>query len=228
MLTKETVEKAMPPSLKGSVTQSLVDQINNATSDPEIAQNIRDNFVSFTTVLKDGKYSTEHYLNAVKYVSYKLMGNTNFDAYCKTFPQKYQDFVSKGVSNKDISAYVAAFAKGKLVNAIMEQTHIPMWIVNQEIYQRAINTQVDLMDNAQSEKVRCDAANSILTHLAKPKEAANALINIDMRSDGMDAMKDMITVLAQKQLEAINAGVPTKDIAEQKLIVGEVIPNGVD
>lgn len=50
----------------------------------------------------------------------------------------------------------------------------------QHIYQKAINVQADLMSNANSEMVRMQAANSILTHLAKPKEVG-PLINLDLR-----------------------------------------------
>jgi hypothetical protein len=218
MLTKEIVERAVPANLKNAVTQSLVDQVNNAAADPLIAEQIRNNFVSYTGVLKDGKFKTEDYLNAVCYVSYKLMGDTNKDAYFKAFPQRYQALLQKGTSEKDISAYVSAYAKGKLVNLIMEQTLVPSWVLNQDLYQRALNVQADLMISAQSEKVRTDAANSILTHLTKPKEAG-PLINIDAReTSGMTELKDMLGKLAAQQLSLIQGGVTAKEIAAQRII----------
>jgi hypothetical protein len=218
MLTKEIVERAVPANLKNAVTQSLVDQVNNAAADPLIAEQIRNNFVSYTGVLKDGKFKTEDYLNAVCYVSYKLMGDTNKDAYFKAFPARYQALLQKGTSEKDISAYVSAYAKGKLVNLIMEQTLVPSWVLNQDFYQRALNVQADLMINAQSEKVRTDAANSILTHLTKPKEAG-PLINIDAReTSGMTELKDMLGKLAAQQLSLIQGGVTAKEIAAQRII----------
>ena len=90
--------------------------------------------------------------------------------------------------------------------------------LNQDMYQKALNTQADLMMNAQSEMVRTTAANSILTHLAKPKEAG-ALINIDMReTSGMGELKDMLNKMAQQQLDLIDAGVSAKTLAEQRII----------
>ncbi len=221
-LTVEQVEKALPANLKNAATQAFTDHINNIVSDPLVAEQVRNNFISYTSVLKDGKFKTEDYLHAVTYVSYKLMGDTNQDAYFKTFPQRHASLVARGVSNKDISAYVSAYNKGKLVNLILEQTLVPSWVLNADIYQRAINTQADLMINAQSEKVRCDAANSILTHLAKPKEAG-PLINLDMRQDtGMNELKDLLTSLARKQRDMIQEGsVSTREIAEQNIIEGE-------
>ena len=221
MLSVEVVAKAMPANLKGNVTQALVDRINNAVSDPIIAEQIRDNFISYTQVLQDGRYKTEDYLHAVMYVSYKLMGMTNLDAYVRTFPQRYQTLLANGTSSKDIASYVAAYNKGKLVNAILEQTLVPTWVLNQHLYQKALNTQADLMVNAQSEMVRTTAANSILTHLAKPKEAG-PLVNIDMReTSGMDELKNAMVSLARQQQEMINSGISPKVVAEQKLVGGE-------
>lgn len=221
MLSVEAVAKAMPANLKGNVTQALVDRINNAVSDPIVAEQIRDNFISYTQVLQDGRFKTEDYLHAVMYVSYKLMGQTNLDAYVKTFPQRYTALVAAGTSSKDIASYVAAYNKGKLVNAILEQTLVPTWVLNQHLYQQALNTQADLMMNAQSEMVRTTAANSILTHLAKPKEAG-PLVNIDMReTSGMDELKNAMVSLARQQQEMINSGISPKVVAEQKLVGGE-------
>lgn len=220
-LTVNQVITALPASLKSAVTQSLVDKINNVVTDPLVAEEIKNNFISYTGVLKDGKFKTEDYLNAVTYVSFKLMGLSNQDAYFRTFPQRHAALVARGTTTKDISAYVSAFNRGKLVNLILEQTLVPTWVLNQDVYQKAINTQAELMISAQSELVRSNAANSILTHLAKPKEAG-PLINLDMRENsGMNELRDMLTSLAKQQRDLIQGGVPTKQIAEQRLIEGE-------
>lgn len=222
MLTRELVEKALPANLKGAATQALTDQINTIVSDPLVAEQVRNNFVSYSGVLKDGKFKTEDYLHAVTFVSFKLMGDSNQDAYFKTFPQRYQQLLAKGTSSKDISAYVAAYARGKLVNLILEQSLVPSWVLNQDIYQKAINTQYELMTDPDiSPKVRSDAANSLLTHLTKPKEAG-PLVSIDMReTSGMAELKTMLTQLAQTQRQAIESGVSPKEIAAQKIIDGE-------
>ena len=220
-LTVQQVQTALPASLKSAVTQSMVDMINNANSDPLIAEQIRNNYLSYAGVMKDGKFKTEDYLNAVMYVSFKLMGYSNQDAYFKTFPQRHAALLAKGTTSKDISAYVSAYNKGKLVNLIYEQTLVPTWVLNQELHQRALNVQADLMVNAKSELVRSNAANSILTHLAKPKEAG-PLINLDMReTSGMNELRDALAQMAQQQKELIAAGVPTKEIAAAKIIEGE-------
>lgn len=227
MLTQEQIEKALPVTLRNSVTQGLVDRINQAVADPVMAESIRDNFLSYSTVLKEGRYKTEDYLNAVMYVSFKLMDMPNKDAYARTFPARHATLLAKGATEKDISAYVAAYHKGKLVNQIMEQALVPTWVLNQDIHQKAINQLSYLMIHADSQKVQSDSANALLTHLAKPKEAG-PLINLNVsNASGVDEMRDMLTKLAQQQRELIATGITAKAIASQDImeIEAKYVPN---
>ena len=216
-LTVADVSQAVPANLKSAVTQQFVDTINNVVADPEVAQQVRDNFISFASVLRDGKYKMQDYLNAVTYTSYKMMDMSNHDAWCTTFPQRHQALVAAGKSKKDISSHVSMYAKGKLVAAVAEASFIPTWILNRDIQQKAINQLAHLMINAASEKVQAEAASSLLTHLAKPKESG-PLVNINMaESSGMNEMKDMLENLARQQQALIQGGATTKEIAGQRI-----------
>lgn len=227
-LTYEQVVQAMPANLKSAVSQNLVDTINNIAADPLLAENIRNNFVSYTSVLKDGRFKTEDYLHAVMYVSYKLMGNTNLDAYAKTFPHRYANLVAKGTASKDIAAYVVAYNKGKLVNLVLEQTLVPTYVLNAHIYQEAINCQAELMRTAFSEKVRAEAANSILTHLKRP-EAIKGQIDINVKdTSGVNELKNALRDLAQGQLKSIEEGASVALIAGTPMIEVEGTEVGTD
>lgn len=220
-ITLPLLEKALPKNLRRCATQELLDKLNNVASDPVEAEEIKKNFIGYTHILQEGKFDANEYLNAIKYVSYKLMGFSNQESYIKTFPDRYQNFLVRGVSAKDQAAYVAAYNKGKLVNLILEQTLVPTWVLNQDIYQKAINTQAELMANAKSERVRAMAADSILNHLKKP-DAVAPLVNIDMRKDsGIEDMKKALVELAKKQQELIKAGATTKEVIEQDLVIEE-------
>lgn len=221
-LTKDQVEKAVPPNLKGHVTQAFVDQINNLVQDDLIAEQIRNNFISYTGVMKEGKFKLEDYLNAVAFVSYKLMGYGSQDAYFRTFPQRHAQLIAKGTAPKDIAAYVAAYSRNKLVNLIMEQSLVPTWVLNQHVYQQAINVQRELMtDPDVSAKVRSDAANSILTHLKKP-EGKDFQINMDMReTSGISELRSALRDMAQAQQKAIQSGTEVREITAQPLVEGE-------
>lgn len=218
-LTIDQVARALPASLKRCATQSLVDELNKLQLDPEHAETVRENFLSYTKVLQEGRFKVEDYLHAVKFVSFKLMGYTNQDSYYRTFPQRHAALVARGATPQDISAYVSMYAKGKLVNLILEQSLVPSWVLNQDSYQKAINVQVEIMtDQQNSATARTLAANSLLTHLKKP-EAAGPLVNIDLRENsGVNELKDLLGNLARQQIELIQKGVTTREIAAQPII----------
>lgn len=223
MLSEEEIKSALPVNLRGNVSDEFVTTVNNVIADPEAAAVVRENFVSYTHVLREGQFKLTDYLNAVTYASFKIMGLSSREAYERTFPNRYQALAARGASNKDISAYVAAYNQNKLVNLILEHAMIPTWVLNQDSFQKAINVQVELMLTAKSEKVRSDAANSLLTHLKKP-EKAQVEVDVNIReTSGMVELKNMLTELAETQQNLIGRGVPTRDIAHQKLIEGTAI-----
>lgn len=198
----------------------MVDTLNNITTDPIVAQSIRDNFVGYSVILKEGKFKTEDYIHAVAYVSYKLMGYSNEDSYARTFPNRYQTLLAKGTSKKDISAYVAAYHRGKLVNLVMEQCLVPTWVLNQDLQQKAINQLANLMMNANSEKVQSDSAIGLLNALKKPEPKGDFQIKLDTsESSGMREMREMLTQLAGQQRKLIEQGdMKTIDVAASRLI----------
>lgn len=219
-MTVELLKATLPKAMQSSATQEWADHINAIVLDPEVAEEVRNNFLSYTKVLQEGKFKTESYLDAVTYVTHKLMGYSNQDAYIRTFPQRYQTLVARGISAKDLSAYVAAYHSNKLVNLILEQSIVPSWLLNRDVYQRAINTQFELMTDVDvSAKVRSDAANSILTHLKQP-EAQKVELEVGVKQSGgvADLMATM-RQLAKQQQELIQAGVPARQVARQKLTV---------
>ncbi len=228
-LSIDQFKQALPDKVKKSVNQELIDQINTTLSDPDTYEAYRDNLLSYTSVMTDGRFKVTEYISAVRYVSHKLMGCTNIDAYIKTFPDKYQNFLARGVAAKDIASYVTAYNKSKLVNLIFEQTLIPSYVLNQDLYQKALNVQADLMVSAHSEKVRTDAANSLLTHLKMP-EKHKVELEIGVREDSSIAMLRAATLeLAKNQRLSMEAGqMNAQEVAHSKLQVIDVIAKQVN
>ena len=219
-LTVEQFKSALPDKVKKSINQELIDQINTTLSDPEMYEAYRDNLLSYTRVMADGKFKVSSYVDAVRYVSHKLMGCTNIEAYTKTFPDKYARFIQQGVSAKDIASYVTAYNKSKLVNLIFEQTLIPSYVLNQDLYQKALNVQAELMTTANSEKVRCDAANSLLTHLKMP-ETQKVELEIGVKEDSsIAALRETTLALARQQRLMMESGaMNAQEVAHGKLII---------
>lgn len=220
-LTVEQFKVALPDKVKKSVNQELIDQINTTLNDPDMYEAYRDNLLSYTRVMNDGRFKIGDYVNAVKYVSHKLMGASNIEAYTKTFPDKYQRFIQQGVSSKDIASYVTAYNKSKLVNLIFEQTLIPSYVLNQDLYQKALNVQAELMlDTGVSPKVRSDAANSLLTHLKMP-ETQKVELDLKVKEDGsIAALRATTLELARQQRLMVEAGaMNAQEVAHGKLII---------
>ncbi len=219
-LTVEQFRQALPDKVKKSINQELIDQINTTLSDPDMYEAYRDNLLSYTKVMSDGRFKVAEYINAVKYVSHKLMGCTNIEAYSKTFPDKIARFTAQGVAPKDIASYVTAYNKSKLVNLIMEQTLIPSYVLNQDLYQKALNVQAELMVSAKSEKVRSDAANSLLTHLKMP-ETQKVELEIGVKEDSaINALRATTMELARQQRMMLEAGaMNAQEVAHSRLVI---------
>ena len=134
--------------------------------------------------------------------------------------------LNRGLSSKDMSSIISVYNKSKLANSILEQSLIPSWVINQDLYQKAINIQADLMMTASSEKVRSDAANSLLTHL-KPPETKKVELDIGLKQGNeIDQLRDVLAQLTSQQRQMIQTGVVTAtETAEYKLI-GKVIDHG--
>lgn len=221
LITLEEVRASVPTKLQSVVSQSLVDKLNYLNSEvPEAAENIRDNFITYVDVLQEGKYKLTDYLNAIKYISFQLMGKSNRDSFRLTFPDRFKRMQESGKPMKDIDSQVSSYNRNILVNKIREKTIIPSWILNQDAYQEAINTQVRLMRTASSERVQAMAADSILNHLKRPENIQQAQLNINVNTGNiLDELQKNMLKLAESQQGMIKLGVSTKDIAEQRIVV---------
>lgn len=221
--THEIVKSYLPNNLKSFVSDELVDKLNRLSEEPEAEKEIRQNFISYTNVLTEGRFKLDDYLNAVTYVTFKLRGYNNREAWKRTFPEKWNEYYHvRKIELKDIDSLIASYSKGKLVNLILEQTVIPVWLYNQDAYQEAINTQVRLMRTAQSERVQMMAADSLLNHLKKPEAAAESKLNININATSViDDLKDNIKKLAETQRGLIESGMTAKEVAEQEIVDAE-------
>jgi hypothetical protein len=222
-LTMEVFQSVLPDQMKKSVNQQLLDQINATLAEPELYEAYRDNLLSYTRVMKEGRWQIAQYLSACRYATHKLMGDSNIDAYTKTFPDKIARFTAQGVAPKDISSYVTAYNKSQLVMKIMEQTMVPTHVLNQDLYQRALNVQADLMMNAKSEKVRSDAANSILTQLKAPETVKMQMDVAVTQGSEIAQLRQATLELAKQQQLMIQVGAMNAQQVAHQRIQGEVV-----
>ena len=221
-LTVDAVKAVMPKRQKHNITQSLVDELNQLVTEPEAREVFRENLLGYSSVLQDPNVRLPTYVDAVRYVSFQLMGDSNQTAWIKTFPDRYQRLRDMGKDDGFIRATVACYNRNKVVNKIREQSLIPAYIANYDMYQEALNEQRKLMLNAKSEKVRSDAAKCILEQLKLP-ETTKVSLDVNVKEDdSIRELRETTLELVKAQKLAIESGtMDAKRIAEAKIINGE-------
>ena len=220
MMTSDEFKRALPDKMKKSVNHELIAMVNKTLASPDMYEQYRDNLISYASVMNDGRFKLPNYVSAVKYCSHKLMGKSSIAAYSATFPEKIVRFKQQGVHDKDIASYVTAYNKSKLVTLIMEQSLTPFHVLNQDLRQKALNSQVELMLNAKSEKVRSDAANSVLSHTAPPPNQKIELQVSQKQDSVVDELRSVTMSLVAETRKAIEAGVLTpQEAAHQRITI---------
>jgi len=218
-ITIEEFKEAMPVHLRKNICPELVDQVNTVITNPEVAAVFKENVIGLSTVMREGKFKMDSYLHAVKFVSHKLLGDTHIAAWAKTFPGRYNSAIKRGDTRSEIGALASRYASSKLVVLLMGQTMVPTHILNAPLYQRAINNLADLMMNAKSEKVRCDASTGLVAAL-KPPETKKIELDLGVKEDQtIQQLRETTIELVRQQRRMIETGVASaRSIAESKLI----------
>jgi len=219
---------ALPKQMRKGLNPVLIDEINSVILDPEIWDAYTENLFSYTDVLANGRYTIQQYVNAVKYVTYKVINLNNTEAYIKTFPERYKSQLSKGKTNKEISVLVTSYNSGKLVMTIYKQAMIPIALVNAPKVQKMLNVLLTIAeDEEQNGRTRVEAADKFISHCAMPEEASIALdVNIKHGSAGdiINTYKQAIAMMVNGQMKAIADGGDLKQIVNAPIIIeGEVI-----
>ena len=233
-ITLEQLKAVLPKATRRVVTEETVNTINSITDEdgPMFAKIYRENFLSYSKAMRSGNFKTMDYMNAVKYVSYKLMEFSNIDAYMLTFPDRYErlckEFASETIEwirDNKISPFVSIYNKNDLVNIILEQTLVPTHVLNAPLFQEALNVQAVLMTTARSEMVRSTAATSILTY-CKPPELSKLEVSIgydDEQKSVQAKLVDHIGAIALNQQKMLASGMSIGEIQKLNIVAEDVI-----
>lgn len=87
VMTPEEFKAALPIQLKNAVTDEVMNSVNAVLAGPATAA-FKENLLSYSNVLLEGRFKMTSYVSAVRYVSFKLLGGTNKAAFAATFPDK--------------------------------------------------------------------------------------------------------------------------------------------
>jgi hypothetical protein len=214
-----TVKAQVPEHFRSAITQDLLDKLHQLESNPVLANHIQETMVDYISVLRDSPCSMDTYLRLVTFLTGRMRGDDVLACYAKAYPERYAQLVSIGSTEADIRRHAATIEKGKMYVSLVQQALVPSWILNHRAYQQAVTVQVDLMMNSASDMVKTQAANSLLTHLSRPKEASNLIINnnVNAGDDDLGMLKAMMSSLSNKQRDSITVGsATTRDVLDLK------------
>ena len=221
MLQLEAVKKLVPKAQRTMITQDFLDKIEASVTNSEVAEQFKENFVTYLNVLSKGKYKMDDYISAVKYVSYKLLGYSNIKAYAATFPDRYQRLKDEG--QQQIEAFVSMYARGKLVNQIFEQTMVPTYVLNAPLYQEALNELAMMIKDPDVRGMtKVKACEAILQHTKQPEVVKGELTIGIEQSDTINDLREIVENLADTHKVLLERkGMTLKQIAETNIIDAE-------
>lgn len=217
-LELEAVRKLVPKTQRGLITQDFVDRIAASVADTEVAEQFKENFITYINVLSKGRYKMEDYVSAVKYISFKLLGYSNIKAYAATFPERYQRLKDEG--QQQIEAFVSMYARGKLVNQIYEQTMVPTYVLNAPLHQEALNELAMMIKDPDVRGMaKVKACEAILQYTKQPEVVKGELTIGIEQSDTINDLREITENLADTYRVMLEKkGVRLKDVAEANII----------
>ena len=218
MLALESVRKLVPKNQRNLITQEFLDKLEASVNDSLVAEEFKENFVTYLNVLSKGKYKMEDYINAVKYVSFKLLGYSNINAYIATFPERYERLKAEGQTQ--IEAFVSMYNKNKLVIQIYEQTIVPSYVLNAPMHQQALNTLAAMIvDDDVRGMTKVKACEAILQYTKQPDIVKGELTIGIEQSDTINDLREITENLADTyKMMLEKKGMKLKDVAEANII----------
>ena len=217
MLPIESVKKLVPKSQRGLITQEFLDKIEASVQNSVIAEEFKNNFITYLNVLSTGKYKMEDYISAIKYVSFKLLNYSNVDAYAATFPERFNRLKKEG---QQVEAFASMYNKNKLVMQIYEQTIVPSYVLNAPLHQEALNELAKMIkDPYVKGMTKVKACEAILQYTKQP-DVVKGELSIDIgQQDTIAELREVTEQLADTFKKSLEHKVKSlKEISEANII----------
>lgn len=221
---KEQLQKLLPKNKKHLANDAILSLLRDPLDSSHISEFITDNFISYTDLLKNSStYGLKDYINAVKFASYRMLGDTWLECFKKTFPAKYEEHLAVGKTLDALRARADAFSRTKLVQSILERGYIAPYLLNQPLFQEALNTASKIMlDEKVSPMVRVQAAKTVLEYTKAP-EVQKLQMEVGIKAnDDLLQLEDTMNKLADVVYTGIQNGkLTSKEAIESTIIEAE-------
>lgn len=207
------------------VSDEVMAMLRRGVDDKNLHEVIEENYYTYASILSSGRFSIEDYINAIKYVSIKLMGNSNVTAYRITFPERFARIVEQAKRTKSseksyVDGFVSSYNRSLLVTRILEQSLIPSYVLNAPLHQRAINELAQMIfDNNVKGMARVKACEVLLNYTKPPETIKHQL---DLTDSGIDTVSNLKAALTELS-ETIQRGMDKNVITLKQAAEGEFV-----
>lgn len=223
-VTKEELVKRFP-SKKTTLTDEVVDLINDANNDPEFnGDEFLENMMTYQNVMHKNSGSLSEYINALKFCAYLEADVNNYTEAYKRARANDEFVIERANLSKDSVGYreltnaASRYRKTPMVRDILTQAEMPLYLMFQGARYSAVSKLVEEMEDAQFSKDRISAAKAILEHV-KPPENMKVELDIGVKQDNIiDRYENMINDLVAHQKEQIAQGKDLHDITNMSII----------
>lgn len=179
----------------------------------------KEKLVTFSSVINGMRSVTAiDYIKAVQYCSHLATGDSQYNAYSKTFPER----VAAKASDGTVRASSNLYHKTDLVQKILAMAEVPFHLLFMGKRYAAIEKLFELMNNAGSERIQMESADKLLTHLKAP-ETSKIEIDIGIKKDSaIVSLEATLSQLASQQVAMIGSGqITAKHVVDAELIGDE-------
>lgn len=213
LLTIEDVQNALP-SRKNTITQELVDIINEVNLEAEFqGESLIQTAVTYEKVMINNKASIREFVDAIRFCAYLLTLEDNYtEAYKKTF--YYRDFVkermnadTKSIKYAELTSAASRYRqKNKLVIDLLTYSQAPLDLMFMGWRYKAVGVLADTMMNAKLDRDKINAAKELLAATKGP-ETQKIELDIGVKeSSAVASLNDQLAQLAGRQKMLLESG----------------------
>lgn len=227
VVTLEELQEAFP-SRKRTITQELVDVINECSTEPEFQiKSLLDSMVTYEGILHGkSRVTLRQYMDALRFCTYMIANEDNAtQSYIKTFA--YRDFIKERVNEptnskayKEITQAASRYKGYDYVRDILTITSLPFDIIHLNTRHEAVGVLREIMLHGKYDKDRLAAADKLLTHTKGP-DHVDLNLNIGPSSAAI-SMQEQLNM--QLQELAMNQ----RKLLEQGMTIQEVQKTGIN
>lgn len=218
-ITVELLKERFPQK-RATITQELVDMMNEAASDPMFnGDEFIKTLVDYQNCMHETSSSMQEYTNAVRFCAYLEAEEGNLMAAYKkarcndAFVQARVDDPVDSPGYNAIQTAASRYRKNPLVRKILAQSDMPLYLMFQGARYRAVAVLAREMEDAAYSKDRISAADKLLTHV-KPPENMEVELKIGPNVEAVsmqDTLNAQLATLAINQKRLLEGGMDIRD-----------------